>query len=195
MIVFDLETAGLEMSDPIIQIGAVHVAPDWEVLDTFEVKLKFKETEDMEKALAQNHYDRKTWKKEALAPVEALTMFNLFLKKDTTKHWISKTTGSHLQAAQLVAYNEQFDTPRLFRHFDHYGFSWVNAYPRSQCVLQLAEWFFRHHTYKGTKPMSFSLEDVTKTMGVKLTKAHDALADAIATSKVAARIERKLKWI
>jgi len=63
----DLETGGLEMHHPVIQIAAVAVDGDWNELGAFQVKLFFDESKAEPEALRINRYDRSIWEHEAFS--------------------------------------------------------------------------------------------------------------------------------
>ncbi len=61
LVFIDLETGGLELTRPIIQIAAVAVDRSLKELETFEVKIRFNEFEVAREVLRKNHYDRAVW--------------------------------------------------------------------------------------------------------------------------------------
>jgi len=70
LVFVDLETAGLETWRPIIQIAAIAISSDGRELETFEAKLRFKESLADPKALRKNHYSAEKWLFEAESPCD-----------------------------------------------------------------------------------------------------------------------------
>jgi len=204
MIVFDLETGGVEPGRPIIQLAAARVKPvEWKILDTFEVKLLFQESEATQEALAVNHYDREVWKREGLPPEEAFGGFAAWVKKDgdIVRRW-SQKTGNPYYVARSAAYNAHFDIGFLMdamtalRKFGRAIYIPIDTRPL--CLKQLAEWYFYFHETKAVadplapvelrRPKRLTLDAVTKFFGISLpgdAKLHDALNDVRMTVALA----------
>ena len=75
LVVFDLETGGLETHRPIIQIAAIAIDEDFNEREVFEVKVKFDETKACPDALRRVHYRRAEWKRSAVTPKKAAWAF------------------------------------------------------------------------------------------------------------------------
>jgi DNA polymerase III epsilon subunit-like protein len=137
-IIFDLETGGLEMHHPIIQIAAVAVSDRRNIIDEFQRKIQFREEEADAKALEINHYDRLVWDREAKPLNLVLKEFSRFLEPHKYIQCISKQ-GKPYQVARLAAFNSAFDAPRLQKAYRDAG-QFLAADPRVLCILQLAMW-------------------------------------------------------
>lgn len=182
-IIFDLETGGLELHHPIIQIAAVAAYDDGSIVDAFQCKVQFLEEDADPVALKINHYDPQVWAKEAKELATALSGFSKFLEPfKYIQHTSAK--GSPYSVARLAAYNAEFDAPRLKKAFKDTG-KFLPADPRVLCILQLAMW----SSFPGTGQLpSFKLADVATRMGIPVEGAHDALADC----KIAAQVMANL---
>ena len=75
----DIETAGLEIHRPIIQLAAMAVEEEFHEVEHFETKIRFDESEACPDALRKNHYRRAEWKRTAVAPRKAAWSFARFL--------------------------------------------------------------------------------------------------------------------
>lgn len=183
-IYFGLETAGLEMHHPIIQIAAVAVAHG-QVIDTFERKLHFDLGVAEPKALELNSYDEATWQSEAIPPYRAARKFAEWLHPYCWIQMRSKANKPYY-VAQLAGYNAaSCDAPRLQKLYKDVG-AFLPASYRVLDVLQLVMWtYFRN----GRSLENYKLGTVCKAMGVDLgDEAHDALADVKATAEIALRL-------
>lgn len=181
-VVFDLETAGLTMDAPIIQIAAQAVTmPDFTVLDVpFQRKLRFDPNDSnvSPEALEINSYDANVWAKEAIDPRAAMVAFSEYVKRYADLEMISKRTGNPYSVARLVGYNSQgFDMPRIWDAAKRWNL-FLAAHPISLDVMQLAAW-----RYPNAK--SLKLQDVCEAAGLLVEDAHDALGDVKATIDLA----------
>ena len=195
IVVFDLETAGLDIGKPIIQIAAVAVDTwdQWRELGTFEVKIQFSEDDADAEALAINSYDPDTWKREATCPSLAASRFSAFLNQYRCVTCISKR-GKPYQVAKLCGHNASgFDGPRL-RHFygemlrnpgEQYG-PFLPAHPSVLDTWQLAEWYFQVGGI--SPPPDFKLETLCGYFNIPIEGAHDALTDVRATAALAKKL-------
>jgi len=180
-IYFDLETGGLELPHPIIQLAAVAVDEQYNEVSAFQCKLRFDiRTADPE-ALEMNHFDPAVWKAEAIDPRTAVTDFSTWLRQFADLRLVSKA-GRPYNVALLAGYNAaSFDGPRIQKLFKDQG-AFMPAYPRVLDVLQLVLWHFH---MLGEFHQSLKLEIACQLLGLKLEGAHDALADVRATVQVA----------
>jgi DNA polymerase III epsilon subunit-like protein len=182
-IVFDIETGGLEMRHPIIQLAAVAVIDSGKIMDEFQRKIQFREEEADAKALEVNHYDRLVWDREA-KPLDAVLMeFSRFLEPHKHIECVSRQ-GTSYRVARLAAYNAYFDAPRLQKAYRDAG-HFLAADPRVLCILQLVMWVDRPGP--GSLP-SYKLADVAGRMSIPVNRAHDALADC----RIAASVMHRL---
>lgn len=185
MIFFDLETGGLDVNAPIIQIAAAVVDQDkdWEIIHTFERKCKFLESDADPQALAINHYDPKVWQVEAMHLDDAMSAFNNVCKTYADVQKISKN-GKPYRVAQLAGFNtEAFDMPRIQQHFeDRCLFFAVNMW--SYDTLQLVRWKTLNDIHKFP---NHKLETVCKEFQIE-HNAHDALGDVLATVELTRKL-------
>lgn len=182
MIFFDLETGGLEMDSPIIQIAAAAVNVDnWKVEATREWKCLFSVADCEPKALEVNHYTPKAWT-AAIPFGEAMDKFHAFIReyRDVSK---KSAKGSTYSVAQLAGYNtEAFDMPRVMKYFKDRGLFFA-ANPWTYDVLQLARWKTIHRV----DVLDHKLTTLCEKFGIE-HNAHDALGDVLATVELARRL-------
>jgi DNA polymerase III epsilon subunit-like protein len=180
---FDLETGGLAMDHPIIQLAAVTVDlnQDWKEVEHFERKLLFIEDDCDPEALRINHYyERKeAWEREALHSRTVATGFASYLQpyKDVT---MTSKAGRPYKVAKLVSHNKDFDDPRLKKLFRHYDI-FLPADPRVLCTMQLGMWY---SLLGNVRLPSFKLGELCKHFKIELPDAHDALADCRAAAQI-----------
>lgn len=183
-VIFDLETGGLELKHPIIQLAAIAVDDQWNELESYQAKIKFDETKAEAEALEINHYDADTWAREAKAEKNVVTEFSAFLKRHATLEMTSKRTGAPYYCAQLVSYNAQFDKPRLDLMYRRYN-AFLPARPRALCALQRVAWWA---VEKGVVTDNLQLETMAEHLQIATDGAHDALVDTRLTAKVIKKI-------
>lgn len=183
---FDVETGGLDIDHPIIQLAAIAVDDGWNEIATFEKKLKFLKCDCDVTSLTMNHFDEEIWEQEAIDPLRAIDAFAKFLDPFKCLNFISKRTGNPYSVAQLAGHNAAtFDGPRLQRLFSiHRRF--LPADPRVLCTLQRAMWFFRE---RKEKIDSYKLESLCLYFGIVPHATHDALADVRSTILLARKLE------
>jgi len=180
-IYFDLETGGLELTHPIIQLAAVAVDKNYNEIGSFERKIQFREADADPEALKINHYDRDAWGRFAVSKTSVVADFGEFLRSHADLPMTSKA-GRPYNVALLAGYNAaSFDGPRIQKLFKDQG-AFMPAYPRVLDVLQLVLWHFH---MLGEFHQSLKLEIACQLLGLKLEGAHDALADVRATVQVA----------
>ena len=184
-VIYDLETAGLDLRDAVIQIAglAVGPAPEFPELATFEVKLQFDPSAASPEALEVNSYDRATWEAEAVPPAEACRRFAWWLEAYKAVELTSRG-GKPYRVAQMASYNTGFDQPRLhglFRRCDRF----LPGFFRHLDVLQLALWVYES---RGGAPSDFKLGTVYGHLGGEPAAAHDAAADCAMTAHVLRRL-------
>ena len=81
-VLYDLETDGRDPKhDPIIQIAAVALDRELNVIDEFEVKIRFNPAPDGAALAGLNSYEEDTWNREAVTEREAAKRFSEFVKK------------------------------------------------------------------------------------------------------------------
>ena len=170
----DIETGGLELSHPIIQIAAIAVIPEsGEILDEFEMKLRFEPDECQQAALTINKYEEAAWA-QAEAPARVLKNLAMFYSKHAYASRVSKKGGSY-KVAIGGGYNSHFDTDRIFHRAKEHG-QFLPVDPRFLDVMQLAMWKLDLPSYK--------LTPVAEYLGVEVKDAHDALGDVKMTALV-----------
>lgn len=183
----DLETAGADLSRPIIQVAAIAVASDFEELETFEAKLTFDRRLADPKTLTKRRYCEQTWQTEARSATVVAQEFAGFLRRYATLTTDAEG-GRCFRVAQLVAHNASFDGPFLQAWFDRVGAYFPGDY-RILCTLQRAIWLF-HEYPQLRRPRDFKLGTLCAYFGVPLPpdQAHTALADVRATVELYRRI-------
>lgn len=176
---FDLETGGVEMRHPVIQMAAIAV-DDATGLEagTFERKLTFAiESADPE-ALKVNRFTREAWI-DAIAPSAAVTAFSKWLTPFSS---ITKTSqrGIPYSIAKLAGYNAvTFDMPRLKAL---YASTFFPCSYQVRDVMQRAFWWFDE---RGIAPDDFKLTTVCRYFHIPTDGAHDALTDVRLTIALA----------
>lgn len=176
---FDLETGGIELRHPVIQIAAVAV-DDGTMAEagSFEQKVAFNEEAADPEALRINHYTAEAWK-DALKPIDATMQFSEWLKPFSSVEKLSKRNTPY-RIAKLAGYNAvTFDAPRLKAL---YGSQFFPCSYQIRDVMQRAFWWFDEHE---KQPASFKLTDVCAYFGIAADGAHDALADVRLTIALA----------
>ena len=180
LVFFDLETGGGEIWRPIIQVAMIAVRADGDKLETYEAKLRIKESLADQRTLKGSRYCRQRWFREAQSPLAVANAIAKFLERHAT---IDQTAedGRVFQVAQLVAHNAAFDGEFLKAWFGRMRM-FLPASPRVLCTVQRAMWAFHEHKHL-TPPVDFKLKTLCDYFHVPLSTdaAHDALNDAYAT--------------
>ncbi len=177
---FDLETGGLEMKHPVIQVAAIAVR-DWVEVEPIEVKIRFNLDDCAGEALEMNCYTPEAWQREALEKDVAVGKLNAFFRRHA-KWKLLSAKGNHYETAKIVGHNAvQFDAPRLKAMWDgkYAPFSWF--YPLD--TLQLALWHFSRCRCK--QPENFKLGTLCEFFDIPTEGAHDALEDVRMTIALA----------
>ena len=178
---FDLETGGVEMRHPVIQLAAVAIDEHGTEHDAFMARLQFNEADCDPEALRLNHYDAATWH-DAITPQRAVERFAVWLKPFQSITLKSKRTGRDYTVAKLSGYNAlTFDAPRLRAMFGSQFTPWSH---QIRDVLQRALFWFDEHP-DAVKPENYKLSTVAAYFGIAVDGAHDALADARMCAKLA----------
>jgi DNA polymerase III alpha subunit (gram-positive type) len=181
IVYFDLETGGLEMNDPIIQLAAVATDSNGEEVGTFQRLVRFEEAAADPDALKLNHYNADRWAEEAWPERNVFSEFAVWLERYRTVEMTSRS-GSKYKVCRLAAYNAPFDAPRLQTAFSR-NHLFLPAHPQVLCVMQLAMWSAE---VTSLKPKTYKLVDtLAHFVGAQLPDAHDALADVRATATLA----------
>lgn len=174
IVITDIETGGLELHHPIIQIAAIAIVPATnKIIEEFNVKIQFNENDCDFEALRINHYNADDWV-DAVPILEALKMLKTFYSTYAHAKRTSKK-GWQYRVAIAGGYNSHFDADRLFhRAREHNVFLPVD--PRFLDVMQLALWNLDLPSYK--------LAAVATHLGLSAEGAHDALVDVKLTAEV-----------
>ena len=169
----DTETAGVEDHHATIQIACV-VERDWQEIATFEQKIRFDATKADPAALALNHYDAKTWEREAVGEGAAVALLGDFLRSHAEIEKRSKA-GNPYRVARLAGHNiASFDAPRLMAAFKRHGAFLPAAIFETLDTLHLSRW---HALRLASQPENFKLPTLCAHFGIPNPDAHDALAD------------------
>jgi DNA polymerase III epsilon subunit-like protein len=184
VVFFDLETGGLTLDHPDIQIAAIAVR-DWEILEEFEVKIQFDEAVCTREALDANSYDPKVWAEEAIPELPALKKFQAFLRKHASVKKISKRDKIY-RVARLAGHNVvSFDMPRIINRFQSYEGLFLPADYKALDTFPLSLWYeeLYHVDFGGNR-----LTQLAEYFEIDTENAHDALADVRMTAKVAEKM-------
>jgi DNA polymerase III alpha subunit (gram-positive type) len=190
MIVFDLETGGLDPKiHPVIQFAGIAVDSSWNEVDSLEVKIAFLEGLAEPAALKINSYDREVWAKEAVTSRAACGKIDVFLRRhaDVEK---SGRWGKY-RVASLCGHNAaQFDSPFLQALFGD-RFCPAAVYEVLD-TLHLARWLSRARG--AIVAGSHTLESCCKMFEVPPEDggAHDALVDVRMTRKLAQILVKRI---
>lgn len=190
LIFFDLETGGTDLKrHPIIQLAAVAVDHQLEVLEGFEAKIRFDSRRANAHSLRKNHYHPGVWANSAREPKQVARDFAAFLRRHASVPALS-SQGESYKVAQLVAHNAAFDSPFLVSWYEKLGI-YLPARRLVLCTLQFALW--RALLGNSQSPPNFQLSTLCDHYGVPFhaSKAHDALGDAIATVQLFRALQRE----
>lgn len=180
---FDLETGGLKIEQPIIQLAAIAIDDEWRELATFEAKIQFDFRAADPAALELNHYDAAVWRAEAIPAATAVQRFSRFL--DPYRCFQRKSKRPPFRkytVAQLAGHNAAtFDGDRLKALYKAHD-AFLGADPRILDTFQLGLWHFHG---KG-EPENYKLGTLCKAFGIEFgDDAHDALYDVRKTAELA----------
>ena len=186
----DLETGGLEPHHPTIQVAVVAIDHAWNELETIEIKLRFDPGACDYGALELNSYEPEVWEREAVDVAHAQVDLQRFFGRHQTWNLVSKA-GNAYRTARIAGHNAaSFDAPRLKAVWNGSFCPFAWWYPTD--TLQLALWHFaravgerRDHR---TPPRNYQLGTLCEYFGIASTGAHDALADARMTVRLARRL-------
>lgn len=189
LVIFDLETGGLELTHPIIQIGAT-AEQNGKELACFEAKIKVDIAACEPEALKINSYDEKLWTDEAVDEKVAFEGFATFLSRFATVKRTSKG-GNAYTVARLGGFNiATFDIPRIRARFDAHdmffpGAGQVIDFYHYACLLFLArdDW-----------PEKLTLDALCKQFQIKQGN-HDALGDSRSTAALGRKIIEALRRV
>ena len=190
-IVFDLETGGVKMRHPVIQLAAAAIeikGPDKVTLleAPIDLPIRFDESACDPQALEINSYDADRWAEEAVDEADALQAFIELCGRHRHMKLISKA-GKPYSIASLTGHNIQsFDVPRLKAMGERHGDPFLNCcwwYPLD--TYQGAVWHFKRLRLEG--PKDYKLETLARAFGLP-EPTHDALSDIRTTGYLAAKL-------
>lgn len=186
IVVFDIETGGFDAErHPLVQIAAVAYfvrdgAPEQEI-EALELKVAFDPKDCEPGALEVNSYDPLLWKEHAMSPGLCAREVAAFLARHATVTKVSKRTGRPYTVARLCGHNASgFDGPFLLAWFKRQNVFLPAAAYEALDTLHLARWLIPPGDVE-----NYRLETLCRHLGVELSAAHDALADARATAEIA----------
>ncbi|MCX6755221.1 MAG: 3'-5' exonuclease [Candidatus Nomurabacteria bacterium] len=156
----DIETTGLDvMRHEIIQIGCVIVAPNMEIIEEFELKIKPEHIENADKiALKVNKYNEEDWAFAYTLP-EAL-----------------KILSEKVKNCIMVGQNVSFDSAFLEYNFLKTKVENTFHYHKLDTISMAWEKFHGDETFE-----HFSLREMCKYFGIINENVHTGLSDARAT--------------
>jgi DNA polymerase III epsilon subunit-like protein len=175
----DIETGGLQVSDPIIQIAAVAVdlRDAFSEVASFEVKIKFDPNVCEPKALQINSYDKDVWASTARDERDAFSSFKRFLEAHATLERRSARSGRGFSLARVGGHNVLgFDLERVTGAFTRLQLYSPIFRQGVLDTLQGATWFFERHP-ELERPESFGLSSLCTHFAIPTEGAHDALVD------------------
>lgn len=146
---FDVEATGQNMYDnAIIELGAVIIDEDYEILEKFRVCLKIPEGKGFEKRCKEDFWDKqgdllKNILSEAIDPKKAMLMFVDFLNKNDKKYE---------KELVLISNNAQYDA------------GWINYYLSKYTDRQCLYYECRYDSEK--KEDYFAYRSITDTKSV-----------------------------
>lgn len=177
---FDLETGGIEMRHPVIQLAAIAVDDQTgDEAGAFERKIQFAIDACDPEALRVNHFTVDAWR-YATPPAVTVAAFSAWLKPFSSVEKLSQRTGAPYLLAKLAGFNAvTFDGPRLKAL---YAGSFFPCSYQIRDVLQRAFWWFDE---RGIVPEDFKLTTLCRHFGIDTDGAHDALTDVRLTIALA----------
>jgi len=190
IVYFDLETGGLDANlHPIIQLAAVVVSPEGNLLADWETKIAFDPATADPQALEVNHYAPLEWV-DAPSEATALATFTTWLRHYADVEKVSPRNGRKYSVAQLAGHNAgSFDMPFLKAACKRNGL-FLPANPFALDTLQLA---YAIDLAAGRRRESYRLESLCEDYQVPIGRAHDALADVRATAALGAKLLAELR--
>jgi DNA polymerase III epsilon subunit-like protein len=189
LVFFDLETGGIDPKrHPIIQVAAIAVDEQLEILEAFEAKIVFNTRQAKARSLRKNQYHPGVWAKDAREPNSVAHELSEFLRRHATVTALS-AQGKSYNVAQLVAHNAAFDGPFLTEWYDRLNL-YLPARRLVLCTMQLAMWQFI--SAAKPPPANYQLATLCNHFGVRFhaAAAHDALGDVTATVQLFKAIVR-----
>lgn len=186
-IYFDIETAGLEIDAPIIEVAAVAVeSATYREVSAIDMKIEFEMKNIDYKALGINKFSAETWTKYAFPSEVAAQKLERFFSRYATVEKVSKKTGKSYTISKLAGHNSNaFDAPRIKNLFDKHELFFHPAMLRTLDTEQKARWFFEDNPGI-TQPENYKLGTLIKHLGITNVDAdHTALADTRATVELA----------
>lgn len=190
-VVIDIETGGLTFDKAIIQIAAAGIEfSDLTVIETFEVKIKFRIENADPEALRLNSYDAKAWESKAIPPGQAADQLSGFFNKYSDVH-VASAKGNKYHVAQLIGHNaDRFDGPFLRAWFERLGI-FMPATISAWDTCQKLRWFYAENA-DFDPPQNYKLGTLAQHLGIEQRESHDAMSDVITTIEILRRI-RALK--
>lgn len=170
----DVESGGIELSQPIIQVAFVATGPmpKFEVLEELEVKIQFDPAKCDPEALHVNSYDPEVWAREAVPLSTAVALMADFLERHSSREMTSQK-GNTYYIAKGAGHNiASFDIPRIRAAFDAEG----TFFPLSYQCLDTLHFFVALHWLRGKDLKSYSMDNLAKLFQIE-AGGHDALSD------------------
>jgi DNA polymerase III epsilon subunit-like protein len=190
LVVFDLETGGVEPTRPNIQLAAAAIeildADRVHLFEAIDLPIRFDPAECDPAALELNSYDPKRWEAEAVTEAVALQAFIDLCGRHKHETLISKA-GRPYKVAALAGHNcASFDIPRLLDMAKRHGDPFLNCcwwYPLD--TYQGSVWHFRRRKLEG--PKDYKLATLARAFGLP-APTHDAYSDLRTTGYLLAKL-------
>ncbi|MGL1893272.1 MAG: exonuclease domain-containing protein [Spirochaetaceae bacterium] len=188
LLVIDLEaTAGVDengnqTNNYIIDLGAVLLNRDLEIVSTFESLVK-PEEEISEFITKLTHIDNSMVKNEDLFPLVS-EKFYAWL--------IDNLEGRSIKKVRLCAWGTYFDIPLLRKIYSKYNLN----FPFSGTAFDIKTMALMWHSLSGRKTDKLQVSTVAKEMKIKAEgQYHRAITDAIVEAKILQRVWADLQGI
>lgn len=187
IVYFDIETGGLKLEHPIIQLAAIAVSPEWNEIETFERKIAFDETKADPDALALNHYDSEVWRKEALPEARVVGEFAALLNRHRSVELVSQRTGRPYSVARVGGHSASFDVDRVSAMFKRHNTFFGIEFKTVLDTRYGAIWHFERRPPE-QRPKDYKLTTLAQHFGIEVNGAHDALVDVRLSIAIAKRL-------
>ncbi|MBN2617527.1 MAG: exonuclease domain-containing protein [Spirochaetales bacterium] len=186
LLVIDLEATagsdekGNQTNNYIIDIGAVLLSKDLEIISTFESLIK-PEEEISEFISDLTHITNKMVENKPLFPG---------VEKEFMNWLVISLNGRSIKKVRLCAWGTYFDIPLLRKSYINYGIN----YPFSGTAFDIKTMAMMWHSLSGRKTDKLQVSAVAKEMDIVVDgKYHRAITDAVVEAKILQRVWKDLQ--